>query len=77
MVQHDIAALETQLATLDQDTAQRVTRLVVECSVSLDLALLAVQEADRCVQTEDSTPRQKKGVGRRAALWGVMSKRAG
>ena len=42
----DIAALEAQVNALDRETAERVTRLVFECSVSLDLALLAVQDAN-------------------------------
>ena len=46
MTTYDMTALETQLNTLDQDTAQRVTRLVFECNASLDMALLAVREAN-------------------------------
>ncbi len=44
------AALETQISALDHDTAQRVVRLVFECSASLDLALLAIQDADRAAR---------------------------
>jgi hypothetical protein len=44
---HEIAALEAQVNALDRDTARRVARLVLECRVSLRLALLAVQDADK------------------------------
>jgi hypothetical protein len=46
MAPHDIVALEAQVNALDRETAERVTRLVFECSASLDLALLAVQDAN-------------------------------
>ena len=46
MAPHDIAALEAQVNALDRETAERVTRLVFEFSASLDLALLAVQDAN-------------------------------
>jgi hypothetical protein len=52
MAPHEIAALEAQVNGLDRETAQRVTRLVFECSVSLDLALLAVQDANSARQIE-------------------------
>jgi hypothetical protein len=51
MAPHDIVALEAQVNALDQETAERVTRLVFECSASLDLALLAVQDANNGMQT--------------------------
>jgi hypothetical protein len=69
MTSQVMTALETQLNTLDSDTAQRVRRLVFECSVSLDLALLAVQEADRCDHPAKRTPRAKHVAGILAALW--------
>ncbi len=50
MVSDKHAALEAQLSALDRDTAQRVGRLVFECSASVDLALLAVQDADRAAR---------------------------
>jgi hypothetical protein len=68
MAPHDVEVFEAQINALDNETAQRVTRLVFECSASLDLALLAVQEANRYVHTEDITPRQKKVAGVLAAL---------
>ena len=46
MATHDSIALEDQVNALDRETAERVTRLVFECSASLDLALLAVQDAN-------------------------------
>jgi hypothetical protein len=51
MAPHDIVALEAQVNALDRETAERVTRLVFECSASLDLALLAVQDANSSMQT--------------------------
>lgn len=48
MTPHDsLTTLESRLETLDSETAQRVARLVFECSASIDLALLAVQDANR------------------------------
>jgi hypothetical protein len=47
MTSDEITALEAQVSQLDRDTARRVARLVLECRVSLRLALLAVQDADR------------------------------
>jgi hypothetical protein len=46
MAPHDIAALEAKINALDSETTERVTRLVFECSASLDLALRAVQDAN-------------------------------
>jgi hypothetical protein len=51
MGSHDIATLEAQVNALDRETAERVTRLVFECSASLDLALQAVQDAKNSEQT--------------------------
>jgi len=50
MAQHDSNPLEAKVNALDRETAERVTRLVFECSVSLDLALMAVQEANSRAQ---------------------------
>jgi len=60
MTSHDIDALEAQVNALDRETAERVTRLVFECNASLDLALLAVQDADDGTQL-DQAPRGKRG----------------
>lgn len=62
MTSQTTTALETQLTMLDPDTAQRVTRLVFECSASLDLALLAVQEADRRVHQEARQARLRRTI---------------
>ena len=62
------AALEAQISTLDRETAQRVGRLVFECSASLDLALLAVQDADRT-----AVDRQAKRLSGKRRLAGVLS----
>ena len=43
-------ALEAQINALDQDTARRVARLVVECHASVPLALRAVQEVNDSMQ---------------------------
>jgi len=40
-----ITTLEEQIEALDQETACRVVRLVVECGASVSLALEAVQDA--------------------------------
>jgi hypothetical protein len=69
MTSHDIAALETQVDALDQETAERVTRLVFECNASVSLAILAVQDANRTVyeQGKQSSSRHK-AAGVLAAL---------
>ena len=46
MAPQEIIALEAKVNAMDRETAERVTRLVFECSASLDLALLAVQDAN-------------------------------
>jgi hypothetical protein len=70
MTSHDLTTPETKISTLDQDTVQRVLRLVFECNASLELALLAVQDANRRLDQErtQSKPRQKR-AGLIAALW--------
>ena len=60
MTSHAIDALEAQVNALDRETAERVTRLVFECNASLDLALLAVQDADDGTQL-DQAPHSKRG----------------
>jgi hypothetical protein len=47
MAAYELATLEAQVDALDQVTARRVARLVLECGSSLALALQAVQEADQ------------------------------
>jgi hypothetical protein len=54
MAPHEIVALEAEVNALDRETAERVTRLVFECSASLDLALLAVQDANSSTQTSQA-----------------------
>jgi hypothetical protein len=56
MAPHEISALEAQVNALDSETAERVTRLVFECSATLDLALLAVQDANDVTQIHQSQP---------------------
>ena len=70
MTTYDTTTLETQLDTLDEDTAQRVMHLVFECNASLDLALLAVQDANWRLARERTPARaRRKGAGIFAALW--------
>jgi len=65
MAAQDIAALEAQVNALDRETAERVTRLVFECSASLDLALLAVQDANSSTQAfQARQARQRRGSTR-------------
>ena len=47
MAPEQLAALDAQVSTLDRDIAQRVRRLMIESGASLDVALLAIQDADR------------------------------
>jgi hypothetical protein len=50
MIPQEIAALEAQVDALDAATARRVARLVLECRVSIPLALSAVQDANSAPQ---------------------------
>jgi len=72
MAPHDIVALEAQVNALDRETAERVTRLVFECSASLDLALLAVQDANSSTHMfRAQQARPRRGFARfRASLFG-------
>jgi hypothetical protein len=54
MAAYKIITIEDQVNALDQETAERVTRLVFECSASLDLAILAVQDANSDKQTHQT-----------------------
>ena len=56
MAPHEIIALEAQVDALDRETAERVTRLVFECSASLDLALLAIEDANNGTQASQAQP---------------------
>ncbi len=62
MAAQPFAALEAQVNALDHDTALRVALLVLECQASLELALIAVQEADRTAPpcADDQRPRTRR-----------------
>jgi len=60
MAPHEIAALAAQVNALDKETARRVARLVLECHASLELALLAVQEANNEAQAQVEQTRTHK-----------------
>ena len=65
MATQEIAIVQAHFGALDPATAQRVSRLVSESSSSLELALLAVQEADReRAQAEAKSRRLREGLGR-------------
>lgn len=66
MAPQHFAALEAQLHALDQERAKRVARLVFECQSSLELALLAVQDADRAAQLQEDRNKQP-GLSQRLA----------
>ena len=70
MAPYEIAALEARINALDGDTAQRVTHLVFECSASLDLALLAVQEVNRS-QEKERQPSTRRRIERVLAYIGA------
>jgi hypothetical protein len=61
MATYESTIVHAQFEALDRRTARRVARLVVECRVSLALALQAVQEADRERAGAAATPRRAPG----------------
>ena len=71
MAAQPYAALEAQLNALDRDTARRVARLVLECRASLELALIAVQEANRREQSGagDRQPRPRHRLAHILDAW--------
>jgi hypothetical protein len=70
MTPQKIAALEAQVDALDRATARRVARLVLECRSSLELALLAVQDADQAAQPELRASKRPYVRGRLARALG-------
>jgi hypothetical protein len=64
MAPEEFTALEAQIDALDNESACRVARLVVECGASVPLALLAVADAnarrtDVVAKQWQPTPRQR------------------
>ena len=62
MAPYDTITVEAQVNALDRETAERVTRLVFECSASLDLAIRAVQEANKHKETRGQGDRVTRKV---------------
>lgn len=59
MPREEINVFEAQMSALDRETARRVGHLVTQCGASLNLALQAVQEADRAIQKPAYVDRSK------------------
>jgi hypothetical protein len=65
MAPEELTALDAQIDALDQESACRVARLVIECGASIPLAMQAVADADArradvaARQRRSSTPSQK------------------
>jgi hypothetical protein len=64
MTSQQIAALTAEVNALDKETARRVARLVLECRASLELALLAVQDANGGPQAQVERTRARKRFAR-------------
>ncbi len=71
MAAQPFAALEAQMNALDHDTALRVALLVLECQASLELALIAVQDADRTAPhcANDQQPRPSPRLSKVLDAW--------
>lgn len=71
MATQPLTALEAQLNALDEATACRVARLVLECRSSLELALVAVQEANRTATPDprDPQPDRRSSLAAAIATW--------
>ena len=71
MAAQPLTALEAQVNALDKETARRVARLVLECRSSLELALVAVQEANRTASPyrDDQQPRLRGRLASALAAW--------
>src|SRR5438128_1632541 len=67
MAPQEYAALAAKVNALDRETALRVARLVLECRSSLELALVAVQEADRTAARHGEAHPQPRPRGKLAA----------
>jgi hypothetical protein len=61
MSPYERVTLEAQIDALDRDTALRVTRLVFECSASIELALQAIQDANSCRAKRESKQPKTRG----------------
>ena len=72
MTPQHYATLAAQVNALDKDTARRVARLVLECRSSLELALLAVQDADCTTARQveaDTQPHPRGKLAQTLAVW--------
>ncbi len=78
MAAQPLAALEAQVNALDKETARRVARLVLECRSSLELALVAVQEANRTTAPNalDQQPGLRNSLTSALATWRATLKGA-
>lgn len=72
MAPERLAALDARVSALDRDVAQRVLRLVAECGASLDVALLAIQEADRTTRGRAASLAPERRPRGLRALFGVL-----
>ena len=65
MAPEELTALDAQIDALDQESACRVARLVIECGASIPLAMQAIADADAkrtdvaVRQRRSSTPLQR------------------
>ena len=59
MAPEEFTALEAQIDALDQESACRVARLVIECGASIPLAMQAVADANARRTDSMALPRRR------------------